>query len=229
LKTAIILMICLLACMNSLNPAAQTTAIYQVNSSSHALAGTETPLPISVTIQYHNAATGSRLVVGILDANSSPARIVPGVVVFSTEPCINQPRASALCTIAIARSSGVVKVDFQIGGIFDSGEQPKVWNLNVTSLLIDHQSNLIPGSVSSKLLKIDLTHAASHNGTNPMNQSDMLAPLSQLDYSIPVAMALTIIAAAITAILLAQRTKRSTTTRHGSKKKPPYSDPKKAR
>ena len=214
--------------MNSLKPAAQTTAIYQVNSSSHALAGTETPLPISVTIHYHNAATGSRLVVGILDANTSPERIMPGVVVFSTDPCINQPGASALCTIAIASSSGVVKIDFQIGGIFDSGEQPKVWNLNVTSLLIDHQNNLIPGSVSSKLLKINLTHAASNNGTNPTNNPDTLAALSQLDYSIPVAIALTIIAAAITAILLAQRTKQSTTTRHGSKKKPPYSDPKKA-
>ena len=227
MKTAIILMICLLACMNSLKPAAQTTAIYQVNSSSHALAGTETPLPISVTIHYHNAATGSRLVVGILDANTSPERIMPGIVVFSTDPCINQPGASALCTIAIARSSGVVKIDFQIGGIFDGGEQPKVWNLNVTSLLIDHQNNLIPGSVSSKLLKINLTHAASNNGTNPTNNPDTLAALSQLDYSIPVAIALTIIAAAITTILLAQRTKQFTTTRHGSKR-PAYSDPKKA-
>jgi hypothetical protein len=213
--------------MNSLNPAAQTTAIYQVNSPSHALAGTETPLPISVTIHYHNAATGSRLVVGVLDANTSPERIVPGVVVFSTDPCINQPGASALCTIAIARSSGVVKIDFQIGGIFDSGEQPKVWNLNVTSLLVGPQNNLIPGSMSSKLLKIDLTQAASHNGTNPMNQSDMLAALSQLDHSIPVAIALTIIAAAIIAILFAQRTKRSTATRHGSKT-PAHSDRKKA-
>jgi len=220
-------MICLLACMNSLNPAAQTTAIYQVNSTSHALAGTETPLPISVTIYYHNAVTGARLVVGLLDGSSSPERIVPGVVVFSTDPCINQPSASALCTIAIARSSGVVKIDFQIGGIFDSGEQPKVWNLNVTSLLIDHQNNLIPGSVSSKLLKINLTHAASNNRTNPTNNRDILAALSQLDYSIPVAIALTIIAVAITAILLTQRTKRSTATRHSSKR-PRYSDPNKA-
>jgi len=217
-------MICLLA---SMNPAAQTTAIYQVNSPSHALAGTEMPLPISVTIYYHNGATGSRLVVGILDANTSPERIVAGVVVFSTEPCINQAGAYALCTIAVVKSSGVVKIDFQIGGIFDGGGQPKVWSLNVTSLLIDRRNNLIPGSVSSKLLKIDLTQTASNNGTNPMNQSDTLAALSQLDYSIPVAITLAIITAAIIAILLGQRTKRSTATRHGSKR-PAYSDPKKA-
>jgi len=220
-------MICLLATMNSFNPAAQTTTIYQVNSPSHALAGTETPLPISVTIHYHNAATSSRLVVGILDAGSSPERIVPGAVVFSTDPCINQPGASALCMIAVAKSSGVVKIDFQIGGIFDGEGQPKVWNLNVTSLLIDPQDSLIPGSVSSKLLKIDLTQAASNNGTNPMNKPDTLAALSQLHYSIPITTALTIIAAAIIAILLTQRTKRSTATRHSSKR-PRYSDPKKA-
>jgi len=213
--------------MNSSHPAAQTTAIYQVNSPNHALAGTETPLPISVTIYYHNAATGSRLVVGILDASSSPERIVPGVVVFSTDTCINQLGASALCTIAIAKSSGVVKINFQIGGIFESGGQPKVWNLNVTSLLIDPQNNLIPGSVSSKLLKIDLTQVASNNGTNPMNKLDTLAALSQLDYSILVAIALAFLAAAIIAILLTQRTKRSTANRDGSKR-PAYSDPNEA-
>jgi hypothetical protein len=207
--------------------AGQTTTIYQVNSPSHALAGTETPLPISVTIYYHNAATGSRLVVGVLDASSSPERIVPGVVVFSTDPCINQPGASALCMIAFAKSSGVVKINFQIGGIFDGKGQPKEWNLNVTSLLIDPQNNLIPGSVSSKLFKIDLTRVASNSETNPMNKPDTLAALSQLDYSIPVAIALTFIAAAIIAILLAQRTKRSTATRRGSKR-PRYSDLKKA-
>jgi hypothetical protein len=209
--------------MNSHNPATQTTSIYQVNSPSHALAGTEIPLPISVTIHYHNAATGSRLVVGIRDASSSPERTVPGVVVFSTDPCINQPGVTALCTIAIAKSSGIVKIDFQIGGIFDSGGQPKVWNLNVTSLLIDPRNKLIPGSMSSKLFKIDLTQVASNNETNPMT----LAALPHLDYSIPEAIVLTIIAAAITAILLAQRTKRSTETRRESER-PRYSDPKKA-
>jgi hypothetical protein len=221
LKIAILLMICLLASMNSFNTAAQT-AIYQVNSPSHALAGTETPLPISVTIYYHNAVTGARLVVGILDASSSPERIVPGAVVFSTDTCANQPEASAVCMIAVAKSSGIVKIDFQIGGIFDDKRQPTVWNLNVTSLLINPQNNLIPGSVSSKLLKINLTQATSNNQTNLMNNPDTLAALSQLDYPIPVAIALTIIAAAIIAILIAQRMKRSTATRYGSKS-PRYS------
>ena len=227
MRIPILLMICLLASMNSLNPAAQTTAIYQVNSPSHALAGTETPLPISVTIYYHNAATGSRLVVGILDANTSPERIVPGVVVFSTDPCTNQPVASALCTIAIRKSSGVVKIDFQIGGIFDGTAQPNVWNLNVTSLLIDHQNNLVPGSVSRKLFKIDLTQVASSNGTIPANKPHTLVALSQQDYSTLAPIALTIIAATIIALLVAQRTKRRTTTQSGSER-PRVATPKKA-
>jgi hypothetical protein len=175
--------------MNSSNPAAQTTAINQVNIPTHALAGTETPLPISVTIHYHNVVAGSRLVVGILEPSSSPERVVTGVVVFSTDPCINQPGASAVCMIAVGKSSGIVKIDFQIGGIFDSGGQPKVWNLNVTSLLIGPQNNLILDSVSSKLLKINLIQAVSNNDTNPMNNPDTLAALSQLDCSIPVAIA----------------------------------------
>jgi len=203
-------MFCLLASLAS-NPATQTTAIYQVSTPSQALAGTETPLPISVTVYYHNAAAGSRLVVGILNASSSPERIVPGVVVYSTDPCINQPGASAVCTVAITKTSGIVKINFQIGGIFGGG-QPKVWNLNVTSLLVDSQSNLIPGSASDKLLKIDL---------NSIGKPDILAVLSQLDYSVQVSIALT--AAAIIAILLVLRLKA---TRRGSDR-PRHSGPRK--
>jgi hypothetical protein len=101
-----------------------------------------------------------------------------------------------------------VKIDFQIGGIFDGRGQPKVWNLNITSVLINPQNNIIPGSVSSKLLKIDLTQGSSNNATVPMNQPNILAALSQLDYSILVAIALMIIAAAVITALLVQRTRR---------------------
>jgi len=137
--------------------AAQTTTIYQVNIPSHAFAGSETPLSISVTVYYDNVVTNSRLIVGVLDSNSSPQRIVPGVVVSSTTPCDNQPGASALCAITIAKSSGIVRVDFQIGGIFGGKVEPGTWDLNVTSVLVNPQNNLIPGSVSSRSLKIDLT------------------------------------------------------------------------
>ncbi len=203
--------------------AAQTTSIYNINGPSRAVAGSETPLPVSVSVHYSNAVTGSRLIVGILAANSSPETVVPGVVVASTDPCINQPGTLAICAVTVTRPYGVVRIDFQIGGIFDGREQPNVWNLTITSLLINPQNNAIPGSVSSKLFKIDLTQVASNNATVPMN--DTLAALSQPDYFILVAIALTI--AAAIAVLLAQRTRRSLTARSEAKR-PRYSDTKKA-
>ena len=223
-----LLVICLLTSMSLFYPAAEvatTMTLYQVNSPTNAIAGTETPLPILVTVYYANAPTGSRLVVDLLNSSSSPERIVPGVVVSSTEPCINQPETSALCTIAVEKALGVVKIDFQIGGIFGSG-QPKAWSLNITAFLINPQNYIIPDSVSSKLFKIDLTRGASNYGTTPTFGSDLFATLSHLDYSTLVAIALTIVAAAIVAVLLAQRTRRPIPARSGLER--PRSDTEKA-
>jgi len=140
--------------------AAQTTTIYQVNGPSNMVAGSQTPISVSVTIVYNNTAIGSQLVVGVLDAGVSPQILVPGVVISSTETCINQPELAARCAIALTKSSGVEQIDFQIGGILGGKHGPGMWDLNITSLLIDQQNNLVPDSVSSKLFKIDLTPVA---------------------------------------------------------------------
>jgi Kef-type K+ transport system membrane component KefB len=230
IRTVTPVLICLLVASMTLFysavQAAQTTSIYNINGPSRVVAGSETPLPVSVSVHYSNAVTGSRLIVGILTANSSPETVVPGVVVASTDPCINQPGTVAICAVTVARPYGVVKIDFQIGGIFDGREQPKLWNLNITSLLINPQNNVIPGSVSSKLFKIDLTWGASNNATVPTNKPDTLAALSQLNHSILVAIALMMIAATTIAVLLAHRTRRST-ARNGPER-PHRSDAKKA-
>ncbi|HXZ90606.1 MAG TPA: hypothetical protein VEG61_06050 [Candidatus Dormibacteraeota bacterium] len=141
-------------------PAAQTTTIYQVMAPSSAVAGSENPLPVVVTVFYDNTSPGYQLVVGVLNSGLSPQRIAPGVVVSSTDPCVNQPEAEAVCAIIVAKSSGVERIQFQLGGIFGGRQEPGSWDLNVTSLLIDNQNNLIPSSVSSKLLKISLTSLA---------------------------------------------------------------------
>ena len=160
LRTMIPLIICLFViCTGLFYPtahAAEMTIIYRVNGPSRVVAGSEAPLAVSVTVYYNNAVPGSRLVVGVLDAGLSPQRIVPGVVAASTDPCGNQPGASALCAITVPNSSGSVEITFQVGGIFGGREQPGMWNLNVTSLLIDPRNSLVPGSVSTRLLKIDL-------------------------------------------------------------------------
>jgi len=137
--------------------AAQTTTIYQVNGPSSMVAGSQAPISVSVTILYNDTAIGDQLVVGVLDAGVSPQTLVPGVVISSTDTCINQPELAARCAIALTKSSGVEQINFQIGGILGGIHGPGIWDLNITSLLIDQQNNLVPDSVSSKLFKIDLT------------------------------------------------------------------------
>jgi hypothetical protein len=164
MKILIPLIICaLVLSMSSFSYAvagAPTTTVYHVTSPSHAIAGSEAPLAVSATVYYNNTVVGYRLVVGVLDAGLSPQRIVPGAVVSSTAPCANQPEASALCAITVPQSSGVVRIGFQIGGIFGDRQKPGIWDLNVTSALIDHQNTVVAGSVSSKLFKINLTPVA---------------------------------------------------------------------
>jgi hypothetical protein len=140
--------------------ASQTTTVYQITSPTSSVAGSENPLPVTVSIYYNNTVAGNQLVVGVLDADLSPQRIVPGVVISSTNPCVNQPEPAALCAMTVPMSSGVERIDFQIGGIFGGRRMPGFWDLNVTSALFDRQNNLIPGSVSSKLFRINLTPVA---------------------------------------------------------------------
>jgi hypothetical protein len=140
--------------------AAQTTSIYQVNSPSSVVAGRESPIPVVATVYYNNTIPGYELVVAILEAGLPPGRIVPGIVVSSTDPCVNQPEPAALCVVTTRTSSGVERIDFQIGGIFGGKRGPGTWDLNVTSVLIDSQRNLVPASVSSRLFEIGLTPVA---------------------------------------------------------------------
>ena len=220
MKILLPLIICLLvASMNSIYPAAraaQTTTIYQVTAPSGVIAGGENPLPVAVIVYYNNTVPGYHLVVGILDAKLSPQGIVPGVVVSSTSPCVNQPGMAALCAITVPSSSGVVRIGFQIGGIFGGIRERGNWDLNVTSVLEGPQNNLIPSSVSSKLFKVDFSPVAL-NVNVPSNRA------VSADHSILAVVALGVIAALIIAFLLLQRRKRPTTTRKGPKSVPKHS------
>jgi hypothetical protein len=139
--------------------AAQTT-IHQIISPKSVIAGSQNPIPVAVMVYYNNTVPGDGLVVGILDAALRPQRIVPGVVISSTDPCINQPELAALCTITIRAASGAERITFQIGGIFGGRRAPGTWVLNFTSALIDVQGHLVPGSVSSTIFMITLVPVA---------------------------------------------------------------------
>jgi hypothetical protein len=138
--------------------AAQTsTRIHQIDSPRSVIAGSENPIPVTVTVYYNNTIAGDHLLVGILDAGLTPQRIVPGVVVSSTDPCVNQPEAAALCEITTRAGSGAEGIAFQIGGIFGGKRGPGPWNLNITSALFNLQNSIISGSVSSSLFEVILT------------------------------------------------------------------------
>jgi hypothetical protein len=161
LKTIEILSICLLAI--ALVPglpgvhATQTTSIHKLFFPATAVAGSQDPIPVTTTVYYNNTAPGYRLVVGVLNAITSPQTIVAGIVVSSTDPCLNQGEVGAVCAIKVPAVSGVEQIGFQIGGIFGGQRGPGSWVLNITSAIFDGQGNLISASVSSTLFTIELT------------------------------------------------------------------------
>jgi len=193
LKLSMFLVVCLFAvCLASVFPAvyaAQTTTIYQVSSPSSGVAGSDNPLPVAVTVYYNNTVTGDQLVVGILDADLSPVRIAPGVVVSSTDPCVNEAGSLAVCAITVPKTSGVERINFQIGGIFGGVRGPGRWDLNVTAVLKDPQGNLIPGSMSSRSFNIDLTPVAL-NIDVPSNVTVSVDGVSQPPGSVSIGVAL---------------------------------------
>ncbi len=137
--------------------AVQATKIYQVVHPSSGVAGGQEPIPVTATVYYNDTTPGYQLVVGILDAGASPQSIVPGFVISSTDPCVNQGELGAVCFIKISAASGVEHIEFQIGGIFGEKHGPGMWQLNITSTLLDSQGNLVSGSTSSTIFSIDLT------------------------------------------------------------------------
>ena len=135
--------------------AAQTTMIGQINGSTSIVAGSQSPIPLTVTV-YYTSSLGNQLIVGILDANLTSPRIVPGIVASSTDSCLNQPEPAALCAISVSKTSGVEVIGFQVGGIFGGRRGPGIWNLNVTSALVDPKGNLVVGSASSSIFQVTL-------------------------------------------------------------------------
>lgn len=136
--------------------AAQTTKIYQVVHPPAGMAGSQDPIPVTVTVYYNGTTPGYELVVGIFDAGAAPQSMVPGLVTASTDPCLNQGELGAVCVIKISAASGVEHVEFQIGGIFGGKRGSGTWYLNITSALLDGQANVIPHSTSSTIFSIDL-------------------------------------------------------------------------
>jgi len=161
LKTIEILSFCLFAI--ALVPglpgvqATQSTSIHNLVFLSATVAGSQDPIPVTTTVYYNNTAPGYQLVVAVLNVFVSPQTIVPGIVISSTDPCLNQGEVRAICVIKVPAASGIEQIGFQIGGIFGGKRGPGSWLLNITSAILDGQGNLVSGSASSTLFSVDLT------------------------------------------------------------------------
>jgi len=150
-------------CLLSIYPAveaAQATKVIQVSGPTSVIAGSLNPIPLTTTVRYDNTVTGYLFVVAILDAGLSPQRPVPGFVASSTDPCLSESEAAAICAIPSRAGSGVESIAFQIGGIFGGRRGPGKWDLNVTSAVFDTHNNPVPGSMSSTIFEITLVPVA---------------------------------------------------------------------
>jgi len=138
---------------------AQTTRIVFMRNPVHVLAGGNEPFTVQETVSFKDARPNSSLLVGILDIDSQPQKVVPGTVTTaSPDQCINQPALVALCAIKLHSSSGTENLEFKVGGIL--GGQPRtlgIWNLNLTAVLLDPNSVPIAKSASSIPFGVELS------------------------------------------------------------------------
>lgn len=142
------------------NVYAQSTRIYEVVQPSHAVAGGQGPIEVTAIVYYNNTTPGNYLVTGIIDQDTTPQEITPGIVTSSPDLCLNQPVLAALCVAGINAASGAEHLDFKIGGILGGKRGIGTWNLNMTTALFDPTHNLIPKTTSTVLFGIQLTPVA---------------------------------------------------------------------
>jgi hypothetical protein len=139
---------------------AQSTRIYEIVQPSHAVAGGQDPIEVTAIVYYNNTTPGNYLATWIIDQDTTPKGITPGIVTSSPDRCLNQPVLAALCVIGINTASGVEHVDFKIGGILGGKRGPGTWNLNLTTALFDSKDILISKTTSTVLFGIQLTPLA---------------------------------------------------------------------
>jgi hypothetical protein len=135
---------------------AQTTSIGDLKYPAEAPGGID-PIIVDVSVSYQGAMIDYSLVVGIVDPNSSPQQVIPGIPTATPGPCRNQPILAAICVMDPQSSSGIENLEFKIGGILDKIRNPGPWNLEMRAVLLDSANNAIHGSTSSVPFTILLT------------------------------------------------------------------------
>ena len=141
------------------NVHAQTTRIVELRNPVHVQAGGLDPFSVQAVVSFQDAPPNSSLVVGIVDIDSKPQKIVPGIIpTASPDQCVNQPTLQALCVMRPHSSSGTESLEFRIGGLLGGQpSSPGTWNLNMTAALLDSNNILIAKSVSSVPFGVQMT------------------------------------------------------------------------
>lgn len=140
-----LLMILAYASSFSVHP--QTMDITHLIFPSSVLAGRLDPTPVNVVISYTGAKPGFWLIVGIEDLKLN-STIVPGSVMGSPSPCLNQPVAQAFCQVQLQSESGIENMQFKIGGIFaNTQHSPGTWDLQMTAEILDSNFTVVSRSI----------------------------------------------------------------------------------
>jgi len=163
LKKAYAMLVCLFVTSLVLafpNVYAQSTRIYELVQPIHVVAGGQSPIEVTAIVYYNNTTPGNYLYTGIIDQDTTPHEITPGIVTSSPDSCLNQPVLAALCVIGIKTATSAEHLNFKIGGILGGKHGPGTWDLNMTTALFDPAHNLIPKTTSTVLFGIQLTPLA---------------------------------------------------------------------
>ncbi len=135
---------------------AQSTEISALTYADHLTLGDVEPVSVKANVAYAAAPTGFSLVVGVLEADSTPPRVVSGIAMAAPETCMNQPVLEALCVMRPSASSGVERLEFRVGGILGEPQGSEVWRLNMSAVMLTSNGTIIAGSSSSVVFSIRL-------------------------------------------------------------------------
>jgi len=140
-----LLLVAILASLPNAN--AQTTSISDLKYPSQASGGMD-PITVEANVSYQGAISDYSLIVGIVDPNTSPQQVVPGIPTATPDPCRNQLALAALCLMNPQSPSGSEHLEFKIGGILDKVHNPGPWNLEIRAIMLDSANNEIANSTS---------------------------------------------------------------------------------
>jgi len=139
------------------NVHAQSTNIVELVNPIHVPVTSTSPILVTANVSYTGAGSNYTLVVGLFDQDVTPPTPVSAIATASPYPCVNQPSLNPLCAIRLQKVSGFESLQIKVGGILGNHSTQGTWNLALSVVLLDANSNPIDQSRSSVPFQIFLT------------------------------------------------------------------------